>query len=72
LLDGVLLASLEEVQSAIRLLAERARIIAEGAGATPVACAVGHASGLATHKIACVISGGNIDLSVLVEIFGTK
>lgn len=74
LLDGVLVASLDEVRSAILLLAERARIIAEGAGATPVACAasVGHASGLPTHKIACVISGGNIDLSVLAEIFGTK
>jgi threonine dehydratase len=73
-LNGVRVASLDDVRSAVRLLAERSRVIAEGAGATPVACAVsvGHASGLPTQKIVCVISGGNIDLSVLADIFGTK
>ena len=70
LLDGVLVACLNEVADAVRLLAERNRIIAEGAGATPVACAL--AGGAGTGKVVCVVSGGNIDLSKLFEIFGTK
>ena len=69
LLDGVLMAPLNEVAAALRLMAERNRIIAEGAGATSVACAL---SARPPGKVACVISGGNIDLSKLVEIFGTK
>lgn len=68
LLDGVLVAEVEQVAAAVRLMAERNRIIAEGAGATPVACVLGHAKA----KIACIVSGGNIDLSKLAEIFGTK
>lgn len=40
LLDGALLASLPEVAGALKLLAERNRVIAEGAGACPVACAL--------------------------------
>jgi threonine dehydratase len=68
LLDGVLVATVEQVASAVRLMAERNRIIAEGAGAAPVACVLGHAR----SKIAGVVSGGNIDLEKLAEIFGTK
>jgi threonine dehydratase len=68
LLDGVLVASVEQVASALRLMAERNRIIAEGAGGAPLACALGHGRA----KIACVVSGGNIDLEKLAEIFGTK
>jgi threonine dehydratase len=70
LLDGVLIASASEVSAALRLMAERNRIIAEGAGATPVACAIAGRGG--AGKVVCVVSGGNIDLSKLVEIFGTK
>jgi len=66
LIDGPLVAQVEEVASALRLLAERNRIIAEGAGATPVACALAGRAG--AGKVACVVSGGNIDLSRLVEI----
>jgi len=66
LLDGVLTVSLEEVASAVRFLAERARVIAEGAGAAPVALALsGRAGG---GKIVCVVSGGNIDFSRLAPI----
>jgi threonine dehydratase len=68
LLDGVSVTTVAQVAAALRLMAERNRIIAEGAGATAVACA----SGPAGVKIACVVSGGNIDLEKLVEIFGTK
>jgi threonine dehydratase len=60
LLDGSLVATLEEVAAAVRLLAERNRIIAEGAGACPVACALSGRAG--AGRIVCVVSGGNIDL----------
>ena len=53
---------------AVRLLVERARIVAEGAGATPVACAL--ARGGAGRKIVCVVSGGNIDMKTLIELLG--
>ena len=66
LLDGSLVASLDDVTAAVRLLAERARVVAEGAGATPVALALGGAAG--TGKVVCVVSGGNIDASKLAEI----
>jgi threonine dehydratase len=69
LLDGVLVASPDEVASALRLMAERNRIIAEGAGAAPVACALNNPP---HGKVVCIVSGGNIDLSKLAEIFGTK
>lgn len=66
LLDGAYVASLPEVSDAVKLLAERNRIVAEGAGACPVAVAM---SGKApAGKIVCVVSGGNIDASVLTQI----
>jgi threonine dehydratase len=66
LLDGALVASLAEVASAVRLLAERNRVIAEGAGACPVACALAGQAG--SGKIVCIVSGGNIDLTKLCTI----
>lgn len=66
LIDGVLVASLAEVAAAIRLLAGHNHVIAEGAGACPVACALsGKAGG---RKIVCVVSGGNIDTTKLCGI----
>ncbi len=69
LLDGSLVAEVEEVAFALKLLAERNRIVAEGAGATPVACALAGRAG--AGKVACIVSGGNIDLTRLVEILKT-
>jgi len=66
LLDGALVASLDEVTSAVRLLAERARVVAEGAAATAVALALNGAAG--NGKVVCVVSGGNIDAAKLAEI----
>jgi threonine dehydratase len=66
LIDGVLVAELEKVAGAVRLLAERNRVIAEGAGACPVACALSGQPG--AGKIACVVSGGNLDMSKLCSI----
>jgi threonine dehydratase len=59
-IDGALRASLAEVAAAVRFLAERNRIIAEGAGACPVACAL--SGGAGKGRIVCIVSGGNIDL----------
>ena len=66
LIDGTLVAQVAEVASALRLLAERNRIVTEGAGATPVACALAGRAG--AGKVVCVVSGGNIDLAKLAEI----
>jgi threonine dehydratase len=66
LLDGSLVVSLPEVAHAIALLAERNRVIAEGAGAAPVAAALAGKAG--PRKVVCVVSGGNIDAGILVEI----
>ena len=66
LLDGALVAEVEAVAAAVRLLIERNRVVAEGAGACPVACAM---SGQAGHgNVVCVVSGGNIDSSTLSKI----
>ena len=68
LIDGALVATLAEVAAAVRLLAERNHVIAEGAGACPVACALaGKAGG---GKVVCVVSGGNIDLKTLCRVSG--
>ncbi len=68
LVDDSLVMSVEEVGSAVKLLIERNRVVAEGAGATPVAAALsGRAGG---GKIVCVVSGGNIDLAKLAEVIG--
>jgi threonine dehydratase len=66
LIDGSLVAEVEEVAAALRLLAERNRIIAEGAGACPVACAVAGKAG--KGKVVCIVSGGNIDFGRLCTI----
>jgi len=66
LLDGSLVMGLEEIAEAVRLLAVRCRVIAEGAGATSVAAALaGRAGG---GKVVCVVSGGNIDTAKLATI----
>ncbi len=66
LIDGVLVAELEEVKSALRLMAERNRIIAEGAGSCALACALTGKAG--TGRVVCIVSGGNIDFAKLCEI----
>jgi threonine dehydratase len=66
LLDGAIVSSLTEVSSALRLLVQRARIVAEGAGATSVAAALAGRAG--AGKVVCVVSGGNIDLATLISL----
>jgi threonine dehydratase len=66
LVDGAFSASLEETAAALRLLADRVSVVAEGAGALAPAAAL---AGRAGHgRVVCVVSGGNIDLSTLAPI----
>jgi threonine dehydratase len=64
--DGAVVAKLDEVAAAVRLLAERNRIVAEGAGACPVACALSGRTG--PGPIVCIVSGGNIDLDRFLSV----
>lgn len=66
LLDGPIVVSLREIADAIRLLVERNRVVAEGAGAASVAAALTGRAG--SGKIACVVSGGNLDVAKLAKI----
>ena len=66
LIAGSLVAELNEAAAALRLMAERNHIIAEGAAACSVACALAGKAG--TGKVVCIVSGGNIDSAVLCEI----
>ena len=66
LVDGVIVVKLDEAASAIRLVAERARVLAEGAAACAVAAAVSGRAG--PGKIAAIVSGGNIDLHKFCDL----
>lgn len=66
--DGVIVVSLEETKTAMRLMAEKARIISEGAGALPLAAALTGRAG--DGPIVCVVSGGNIDLNKFAQLIG--
>jgi threonine dehydratase len=70
LIDSDAVVSLTEAAAAIRLLVERVHVVAEGAGAVPVAAAL---SGRVTGKVVCcVVSGGNLDAAVLIDILAGK
>lgn len=64
--DGSIVVSLEETRQAMRLIAEKARVIAEGAGALPAAAALSGKAG--RGPIVCVVSGGNVDLKKFAEL----
>jgi threonine dehydratase len=66
--DGNIVVTLEQTKQAMRLLAEKARVIAEGAGALPLAAALTGQAG--PGPIVCVVSGGNIDLTKFCELIG--
>jgi threonine dehydratase len=70
ILDGSLVSPLSEVADAVRLLLERNRVLAEGAGASSVAAALSGKAG--TGKVVCVVSGGNIDTAALIKILEGK
>jgi len=68
LVDDAVAIPVADVAAAVRTLAERVRVIAEGAGALAPAAALSGRAG--TGKIVCVVSGGNINLDKLAEILG--
>ena len=71
LLAGSVIVTLEEVRRAMRLVAERNHVIAEGAGACAVAAAVSPAMAERGHKkVVAVVSGGNVDLSRFAQLVG--
>jgi threonine dehydratase len=59
--DGCIVVTLEETKRAMRLMAEKARVIVEGAGALPLAAALTGKAG--QGPIVAIVSGGNIDLN---------
>jgi threonine dehydratase len=63
LVDESVAVPLDDVRAAIRLLASRAHVVAEGAGALALAAAQGR-----EERCVCIVSGGNIDAAVLAEI----
>jgi threonine dehydratase len=66
LLAGSIVSTLDEVRLAMKLVAERNHVISEGAGACAVAAGLSGKCG--ARKIVCVVSGGNIDLSVFAQL----
>ena len=70
LLAGAISVSVAEAAAAVRLLIERARVVAEGAGAASVAAALSPRAPREAKRIVCVVSGGNIDAAKLATILG--
>jgi threonine dehydratase len=64
--DNYFIVTLEETKNAMRLMAEKARIISEGAGALPLAAALSGKAG--KGPIVAIVSGGNIDLNKFCEL----
>jgi threonine dehydratase len=64
--DEAVVVPITDAEAAVRTLAERVRVIAEGAGALSTAAALAGRAG--SGKVACVVSGGNINLATLAAI----
>jgi threonine dehydratase len=68
IVDGALVVSLEETRHAMRLLAEKSRVVSEGAGALALAAALSGKAG--QGPVVAIVSGGNIDLEKFCELIG--
>ena len=66
LMDGTIVVTLKEAASAMRLAAERGRVIAEGAAACAIAGAISGKAG--SGKVVAIVSGGNIDMAKFCEL----
>ena len=66
LVDDAFAVPIADAAAAVRILAGRARVIAEGAGALALAAALAGRAG--PGKVVCIVSGGNINLGKLSEI----
>ena len=67
-LAGSIVVSLDEVARAMKLVAERAHVIAEGAAGCAIAAALSGRAG--RGKVVAVVSGGNIDLPKFATLVG--
>jgi threonine dehydratase len=74
LVTSSLTVTVDQVAKAVKLLAERAHIVVEGAGAAAFAAALAHARSInpRLRRIVCVASGGNIDAAVLASILAGR
>jgi threonine dehydratase len=70
LVDGYVVVSLDETRKAMRLMAEKLRVIAEGAGALSLAAALTGKAG--QGPIVAIVSGGNVDLGKFCELIGSS
>jgi threonine dehydratase len=70
LVDGYIVVTLEQTKAAMRMMAEKARVISEGAGALPLAAALTGKAG--NGPIVAIVSGGNIDLKKFCELIGSQ
>lgn len=66
--DGIVTVTEEEIASAILLLLEKHKMVAEGAGAVAVAAAMYNKENIKGKKTVCIISGGNVDINILDRI----
>ena len=66
LVDNYFVVTLDETKNAMKVMAEKARIISEGAGALPLAAALSRKAG--EGPIVAIVSGGNIDLKKFCEL----
>ncbi len=66
--DDIAVVSEDEISSAILALIEKQKMIAEGAGATAVAAAMFNKFPVEGKKVVCVVSGGNIDVTILSRV----
>lgn len=67
-LDGVVTVSESEIATAILTLMEKNKLVAEGAGAVSIAAAMFNKVDVKGKKVVCVVSGGNIDVTILSRI----
>lgn len=66
--DDIVTVSEDEISAAILTLMEKQKLVAEGAGATPVAAALFNKLPIAGKKTVCLVSGGNIDVNILSRV----
>jgi threonine dehydratase len=69
LVDEYFVVTLGDTRKAMRLMAEKARVISEGAGALPLAAVLSHS--IDTSPVVAIVSGGNIDLEKFCELIAT-
>jgi threonine dehydratase len=71
IVDDYFVVTLDETKKSMRMMAEKARVIAEGAGAMPLAAVISGKVGKNGGPIVCVVSGGNIDLQKFCELIAS-